>query len=58
MPMSQFHAVCACPYTDPKILLLNIELELKSEKENAEVGRGSDHRNSLRLTTHAAWLLV
>ena len=24
-------------YTDPKILLLNIELELKSEKENAEV---------------------
>ena len=26
-------------YTDPKILLLNIELELKSEKENAEVQR-------------------
>ena len=25
-------------YSDPKILLLNIELELKSEKENAEVG--------------------
>jgi T-complex protein 1 subunit eta len=24
-------------YTDPKVLLLNIELELKSEKENAEV---------------------
>ena len=24
-------------YSDPKILLLNIELELKSEKENAEV---------------------
>lgn len=24
-------------YRDPKILLLNIELELKSEKENAEV---------------------
>lgn len=24
-------------YKDPKILLLNIELELKSEKENAEV---------------------
>ncbi len=25
-------------YTDPKVLLLNIELELKSEKENAEAG--------------------
>ena len=25
-------------YKDPSILLLNIELELKSEKENAEVG--------------------
>lgn len=24
-------------YVDPKILLLNIELELKSEKENAEI---------------------
>ena len=24
-------------YTDPKIALLNIELELKSEKENAEL---------------------
>ncbi|CAL5229846.1 g13255 [Coccomyxa viridis] len=24
-------------YTDPKVLLLNIELELKSEKENAEI---------------------
>ena len=24
-------------YKDPKVLLLNIELELKSEKENAEV---------------------
>jgi hypothetical protein len=24
-------------YADPKVLLLNIELELKSEKENAEV---------------------
>lgn len=24
-------------FTDPKICLLNIELELKSEKENAEV---------------------
>lgn len=24
-------------FTDPKILLLNVELELKSEKENAEV---------------------
>jgi hypothetical protein len=28
------HAVC---HADPKILLLNIELELKSEKENAEI---------------------
>ncbi len=28
-------------YTDPKVLLLNIELELKSEKENAEVSAGS-----------------
>lgn len=26
-----------CPKPDPKILLLNIELELKSEKENAEI---------------------
>ena len=25
-------------YDNPRILLLNIELELKSEKENAEVG--------------------
>ena len=25
-------------YDSPRILLLNIELELKSEKENAEVG--------------------
>lgn len=24
-------------FTDPKILLLNVELELKSEKDNAEV---------------------
>lgn len=24
-------------YTDPKIALLNIELELKSEKDNAEI---------------------
>lgn len=31
-----FTAPCV-PATDPKILLLNIELELKSEKENAEV---------------------
>lgn len=27
---------CLLP-SDPKILLLNIELELKSEKENAEI---------------------
>lgn len=30
-------AVSPCVPADPKILLLNIELELKSEKENAEV---------------------
>ena len=32
-------------YSNPKILLLNIELELKSEKENAEV-RGPTSRDS------------
>lgn len=32
-------------YDSPRILLLNIELELKSEKENAEVG--VRHCNSL-----------
>lgn len=30
-------SLCLCVCSDPKILLLNIELELKSEKENAEV---------------------
>jgi chaperonin GroEL (HSP60 family) len=28
---------CISVLSDPKILLLNIELELKSEKENAEI---------------------
>ena len=37
-------------YTDPKILLLNIELELKSEKENAEVSCGP-------ACLHAAYML-
>ena len=31
-------------YKDPKILLLNIELELKAEKENAEVHGHHQHR--------------
>lgn len=33
-------------FTDPKILVLNIELELKSEKENAEVGAFCPHYTS------------
>jgi T-complex protein 1 subunit eta len=36
-------------YTDPKIALLNIELELKSEKENAEVRVDSVEVSSTRI---------
>lgn len=42
-------------YTDPKVLLLNIELELKSEKENAEVGRQLLSRS--KLTSAYAYIL-
>lgn len=48
--------VCPCPHTDPKILLLNIELELKSEKENAEVRLTPGHQEPPAVDD--AWGLV
>ena len=43
-------------YTDPKIALLNIELELKSEKENAELRIENVEVCMIKLWFAAEWL--
>ena len=43
-------------YTDPKIALLNIELELKSEKENAELRIENVEVCMIKLWFAAKWL--